>query len=547
PGLLIRLRGWRARPPETLQLARHVTGDADTLIAPRYWYASDRAERPWFIPIQSGNTTPLYVNALLGLDPHEKSFQPIPIASVLPNFDHLAANENLCWLPATARDARPGLAVGDAIEILGHPLTIAGFFTPADLGRLRELTADPITPIDPRPLLPGSNPATDDAAAPETSYRFLSPQSVAIIPAQLAQQLGANLTSIMLKPAITKPGVSDAAGPSTLPTTTTSPPHEDPSLTNLATQLAKQSAFTLYVSDGQSVHALNASASFSPKDFGDVLIPMLIGAMIVFNTMLGAVSERGREIHVYTSVGLAPSHVGMLFLAEAAALGTIGVVAGYIFGQGFATLLAWTHILPDVALNYSSVSAIATMGLVLGTVMLSALWPARAATRVAAPSLQRDWKLPKPVGDLLAVDLPFTVNETAARGVIAFVAEFLTSTSQAGTGRFTADNVHASSRQTTQGPVRTLSARIWLAPYDLGVIQTISLSIHPTDQHNVFDVHIEMTREAGNPNTWRRLNRPFLIDIRKQFLLWRNLPQPLVEYYTARSEKLFTAHHPKRS
>ena len=320
-----------------------------------------------------------------------------------------------------------------------------------------------------------------------------------------------------------------------------------PSIDFLAELLAKQSAFTLYVSDGQSVHAINASATFSPRDFGDVLIPMLIGGMIVFNTMLGAVSERGREIHVYTSVGLAPSHVGMLFLAEAAALGTIGVVAGYIFGQGFATVLSWTHFLPDVALNYSSVSAIVTMGMVLGVVMLSALWPARAATRVAAPSLQRDWKLPKPVGDLLAVDLPFTVNESAAKGVCAFVAEFLISTSQSGTGRFTADAVRAFTQTTTQGPVRGLSARIWLTPYDLGVIQKMSLSIHPTDQHNVFDVHVELTREAGNPGTWRRLNRPFLIDIRKQFLLWRNLSHDFMHQYTDRSEKLFAKSHPKTS
>ena len=551
PGILLRQRGWRTLPPETLQLAHHLADSAaPAIIAPRYWYSSDRAERPWFIPIQSDqSTSTMYVNALIGLDPNEQQFQATSITNVFPGFDELANHPDLCWLPATARDALPGLSVGDTVQILGRPLKVAGFFTPADLGRLRQLTADPITPIDPRPLLAGSTNPTDAATAPETSYRFLSPQSVAIIPAPLAQQLNARLTSVMILPAsssTTTPAASGGAGPSTPTSAPTSQPHPELSITNIAELLAKQSAFTLYVSDGHSVHAINASATFSPKDFGDVLIPMLIGGMIVFNTMLGAVSERGREIHVYTSVGLAPSHVGMLFLAEAAALGTIGVVAGYIFGQGFATVLSWTHWLPDVALNYSSVSAIVTMGMVLGVVMLSALWPARAATRVAAPSLQRDWKLPKPVGDLLAVDLPFTVNESAAKGVCAFVAEFLISTSQSGTGRFTADAVHAFTRQTTQGPVRGLSARIWLTPYDLGVIQTMNLSIHPTDQHNVFDVHVEMTREAGNPGTWRRLNRPFLIDIRKQFLLWRNLSHDLMQQYTDRSEKLFAKAHPPR-
>src|SRR5438477_2504216 len=108
--------------------------------------------------------------------------------------------------------------------------------------------------------------------------------------------------------------------------------------------------------------------------------------------------------------------------------------------------------MPGVDLNSSSMSAIITMGLVLGIVMLSALWPARAASRLAAPSLSREWKLPRPVGDLLAVDLPFTVNETAAKGVLAFLAEYLTTTSHAGPRRFTAHDLARFLESTTPGP-----------------------------------------------------------------------------------------------
>ena len=272
-----------------------------------------------------------------------------------------------------------------------------------------------------------------------------------------------------------------------------------------------------------------------------MLVPMIIAGVIVLNTMLGSVSERTREIHVYTSVGLSPGHVGMLFLAEAGAIGTLGVVFGYIFGQGLATVLSWTHWLPGVDLNYSSLSAIVTMGIVLGIVMLSALWPAYAASRMAMPSLQREWKLPRPIGDTLAVDLPFTVNETAAQGVCAFVAEYLVGTSLAGSGIFTADALSGSIHPTTQGAVRSIAARIWLAPYDLGVIEWMTLSIHPTDQHGVFDVQVELLREAGNPATWRRLNRPFLVEIRKQFLLWRAVDAARVAEYVQKSEELFHA------
>ena len=77
--------------------------------------------------------------------------------------------------------------------------------------------------------------------------------------------------------------------------------------------------------------------------------------------------------------------------------------------------------------------------------------------------------------------------------------------------------------------------------FDLGgEIQTMRISLHPTDQAHVFDVHAELTREAGNPGAWRRLNRPFLTEVRKQFLLWRSLDAERVEAYIRRSEELFS-------
>jgi len=347
----------------------------------------------------------------------------------------------------------------------------------------------------------------------EKRYQFMPSATIAVMPAGFVERLGGRLTSVMFRPRV-----------------------GDGAMLRYAEDLARRSAFAVYVSDGVRVWSANASASLRAQDLFAVLVPMLIAGVIILNTMLGAVAERAREIHVYTSIGLAPSHVGMLFLAEAAALGTIGVVAGYIFGQGLATVLTWTRVLPGVDLNDSSLSAIVTMGMVLGLVMFSAIWPARMAMRVAAPSLRREWKLPRAVGDVLAVELPFTVNEAAAKGVCAFLEEFFVAALQSGAERFTADHVQGFVRV---GGVRGLQARVWLAPYDLGVIQMVRLTIHPTEQPNIFEVRLEITREAGNPGSWRRLNRVFLTDVRKQFLLWRNLTAEQVKYYVERSEKLF--------
>ena len=65
-----------------------------------------------------------------------------------------------------------------------------------------------------------------------------------------------------------------------------------------------------------------------------------------------------------------------------------------------------------------------TMGLILLIVLLSALVPARLATKIAAPSIDRSWKVPLPKGDEILAVLPFTINKTAAEGVLAYLADF---------------------------------------------------------------------------------------------------------------------------
>ena len=75
------------------------------------------------------------------------------------------------------------------------------------------------------------------------------------------------------------------------------------------------------------------------EGLGALIVPLVIAALIVLNTMLGAVYERQREIGVYSAVGLAPMHIALLFVAEACVYAVVGVTLGYILGQGAAKLL----------------------------------------------------------------------------------------------------------------------------------------------------------------------------------------------------------------
>src|SRR5213078_3332816 len=181
-------------------------------------------------------------------------------------------------------------------------------------------------------------------------------------------------------------------------------------------ELTRRLALAMYAGYDDGVRMVSAGNLTSVSGAGQVAIPLAIAGLIIFNTMMGSIAERKREIHVYTSLGLAPLHVGALFLAEALTYGLIGTVFGYVIGQGAGTLMLRLGWLGNVTLNYSGTSAMMTMSLILLIVLLSAIVPARLASKIAAPSIERSWKVPLPKDDQIVADLPFTINKTAADG-----------------------------------------------------------------------------------------------------------------------------------
>jgi len=79
------------------------------------------------------------------------------------------------------------------------------------------------------------------------------------------------------------------------------------------------------------------------------LISLLIGAVGIANTTLVAVLERTEEIGLRRALGARPRHIAAQFLAEAAALGTLGGLIGTCIGVGtvvtFAAVKDWTAVL----------------------------------------------------------------------------------------------------------------------------------------------------------------------------------------------------------
>ncbi len=250
-------------------------------------------------------------------------------------------------------------------------------------------------------------------------------------------------------------------------------------------------------------------------------------------------------IGIYSAVGLAPSHIAALFLAEAAVFATLGAVFGYMIGQTLVLVLYEQGWLGGLSLNYSSLSAVSSTLMVMLTVFLSALYPAKKAEEMSVPDVTRRWQFPEPDGDNWAFDFPFTMGGTEALGMYTYLKRSFESYGEGSIGRFASESVRFTSEDRPTGHEYEIALRAWLAPYDMGISQDVRMHAVPTGEHDIYRIEVQIHRLSGDVNSWQRVNRGFLNDIRKLFLVWKTMPpQTKVEYTDEGSALLGASEEP---
>jgi hypothetical protein len=533
PGVMLRQRGYRPLPEIIVQNLRPLL-PGRTLVE-RWWNANPNDPRDQIHLIAKGQdsqTILFAATAALGLSPGESKLSPIADVIGPEKFARLERGErNIIYLSSAIADPLQ-VKEGDSVRVGGIDLQVAGVFD-ADAfdQKVITLSGDPLSPLKyASGALDADGRLLSDTSAAEAfsldanaaggelgaTYEHLSSSNFVIVPAAISKLLpNAALRSVAAR-------VSDAPiGDAT-----------DAAVRQTSDELARRFAVALFAGYSDGVRMVSSSNLTSVSGAGQVAIPLLIAGLIIFNTMMGSIAERKREIHVYTSLGLAPLHVGALFVAEAMTYGLIGTVFGYVIGQGVGTLLLKLGWLGHVTMNYSGTAAILTMGLILLIVLLSALVPARLASRLAAPSIERAWRVPLPADGQILANLPFTINKTAADGALAYLAEFFDAHREGSIGKFSAGKVEVfDAADTTGRPAHGIKTTIWLTPFDLGVRQNLSLLIHPGEYENIYEVRVILSRLSGDDGSWYRMNRTFLTELRKQFLQWRSLsPQRMIAY-----------------
>ncbi len=271
---------------------------------------------------------------------------------------------------------------------------------------------------------------------------------------------------------------------------------------------------------------MSTTTASNVSGMGSLIVPMLIAALIVLNTMLGSVYEREGEISIYGSLGLAPVHIGSLFLAESAVFAVCSAVLGYILGQSVSKLVVIVGsegMLSGFSLNYSSLSAVFSACFIITVVMLSAAYPAMRAGQLSVPDVERIWKFPEAKDDRLVFDFPFTVSGEQALGVNMHLKQFFEDHANQSVGEFYTANTGFDYRQpgVEKGGYKLLS-QVWVAPFDFGISQGLEMETYlAEDETDIYETRMILTRISGSPESWVKMNHRFMKSIRKQFLLWR--------------------------
>lgn len=499
----------------------NVIGDMageDGLLAVQWWKSKKTIDEPFQTVARADTGQHVMLDALMGVSAEEIKRWPALAQAAggvdTSQADRVAALESGgVFLPELV-GAQLNLQPGDPIMLNGVEATYAGPIDSQAMQRIRHLDGKTIIPVDFQNLaeLQGGSAAQEDEDPlmvddVERDFVNLSPDQIALTSPAMVKQLGGtpHIVSVYLSPG------EDAI--------------------EAGNQFARLVVMPVWGVGPDGVERLVLKQLTSVSGGLQLVVPLVLGGLIIFGTLLGSISDREKEIYTFSALGLSPGNVGVLFFAEAAVYAVVGGMGGQLLAQTVALVasqLAAAGLIQPASINYSSTNSLFAIAVVMAVTIISAAYPAFRASKSANPGLARAWKMPPADGDVITTTFPFTVSAYDITGIISFIAETFRRHDDAGLGSYAASHVAIS--KTEAGNLR-LEADLALAPFDLGVNQHLILTAVESEIPGVEEIAVEVRRISGTRGDWQRTNREFFKDLRQQFLVWRTLSAERIEAY----------------
>jgi len=197
----------------------------------------------------------------------------------------------------------------------------------------------------------------------------------------------------------------------------------DNDVTPLSFKLAKKWHCSVYASVNNDVRIYLYSSEYSLS--GGAAIPMLL-VLVGLNVLactLNSVYERRREVATLSLVGLNPSQISYMFLAESGLVAFVAGAVGYLLGLGGPRMLLRIGGLGFLTEKVSWVWSVAVISLAVIIATSASALPALKASTIATPKLPLKWKLEylPAANDTWQIHLPQIVSRIEMERFIRFI------------------------------------------------------------------------------------------------------------------------------
>jgi ABC-type lipoprotein release transport system permease subunit len=197
----------------------------------------------------------------------------------------------------------------------------------------------------------------------------------------------------------------------------------DPTLAlSIARQIALERDLVVWSSYNGQIYRMGLGEYIETSGVS-IMIPWVIVILNVVMTMLNAIFERRREIAILSSVGLNPSHIGSLFMVEAAIIGIVGGGVGYLLGLGGYQVMSALSITVEVRQKISAVWSLASLGVAVAAVLVGAGIAIKNSVSIT-PSTLRRWTMEQKVedgGEVSEFQIPIRLRRDEVDPLLAFV------------------------------------------------------------------------------------------------------------------------------
>jgi len=185
-----------------------------------------------------------------------------------------------------------------------------------------------------------------------------------------------------------------------------------------------------YVSSVDKIQRFSLGTYHVVRGFAEWSVLMGLVVLNVGVVMMSAVYERRREIFIMSSVGLNPSHITAIFLAESLMVGIVAGTLGYLLSMTSYRLFVLLASPLVVKYKIEAGWGILTFCLAIAATSLGAIIPARKASTVTTPSLLKEFQLtvedkPRKKGEYWTLSIPIRFREEEVPGFFSFMEKRL--------------------------------------------------------------------------------------------------------------------------